>query len=246
MRDLAVIVPSRGRPTAIVELAAAFEATQAAAHLIVGVDLDDPALPGYRAAEDALPDVEFVYGPRERLGPTLNRISAEAAQSYWAVGFMGDDHRPRTPGWDATMVAALRRLGTGVVYGNDLLQGAALPTAVVMTSDIVQVLGWMVPPGMIHMYLDNFWKTLGEGIDRLRYLPDVVIEHMHPVAGKAAWDDRYREVNAQDVYTHDRRVFRAYLAERFETDCARINLLCGSVNHGPAHARPAEPEPGRL
>jgi hypothetical protein len=46
------------------------------------------------------------------------------------------------------------------------------------------------------MFLDDAWKAWGEGMGRLRYLPDVVIEHLHPDAGKAPQDERYQEASA--------------------------------------------------
>ena len=72
--------------------------------------------------------------------------------------------------------------------------------------------GGMVPPDMIHLYLDNFWMTLGKDLNALRYIPEVVLEHLHPVAGKAEWDDQYREVNAPEVYSADKAALDNYLA----------------------------------
>ena len=108
---------------------------------------------------------------------------------------MGDDHRPRTDGWDTKMLAALRELGTGVVYGDDLLQGERLCTSWAMTSDIVRALGRMVPAPVEHMFCDNAVMDLAKAAKCLRYLPDVVIEHLHPLAGKADWDPGYWRVN---------------------------------------------------
>jgi hypothetical protein len=44
---------------------------------------------------------------------------------------LGDDHRPRTKGWDRRLIDAIESLGgaPGIAYGDDKLQGAALPTA---------------------------------------------------------------------------------------------------------------------
>jgi hypothetical protein len=64
---------------------------------------------------------------------------------------------------------------------------------------------------MKHLYLDNFWKALGEDLGNLAYLPQVIIEHLHPVAGKAEWDEGYRAVNAQEVYSFDRLMFDNYI-----------------------------------
>ena len=57
----------------------------------------------------------------------------------------------------------------------------------------------MVPPGMIHLYFDNFWLDFGRAMGKITYLPDVIIEHMHPAVGKAVLDAGYQEVNAPEM-----------------------------------------------
>jgi len=59
--------------------------------------------------------------------------------------------------------------------------------------------------------LDNFWMTLGKDLNALRYIPEVVLEHLHPVAGKAEWDEGYRDVNAEEVYSADKKALDDYL-----------------------------------
>jgi hypothetical protein len=189
---LLMIVPTRGRPQNAEAVLDAWTALSmsAAGDLLFAVDEDDPALKDYLSID---PDMRIYVGPRRRLGGTLNFIAARYADVCDAIGFMGDDHSPRTQGFETRFMAELDRLGTGVVYGNDLIQGPNLPTAVAMTSDIIRTLGYMVPAGLVHMYADNAWKAWGEGIGRLSYLPDVVIEHVHPLAGKVPDDEGYRE-----------------------------------------------------
>jgi hypothetical protein len=211
MAELLMLVPTRGRPRAALALAQAWsETATGGAALLFLVDDDDPELPGYGALGALGPTVHV--GPRLRLGPTLHKASAEFASRYPMVGFMGDDHRPRTLGWDRAYVDALTEMGTGIVYGDDLFQGERIPTQVAMTSDIVEAMGGMVPGGLVHMYIDDLWKAVGERLGCLRYLPDVVVEHLHPVAGKAEWDARYAEVNAPEVYAADQARFEAWLA----------------------------------
>lgn len=224
MADLLVIVPSRGRPGNIAELLEAWGKTvKGDTGLLVAVDEDDPELSAYQDVCRSVPlGFRPVIGPRERLGPTLNRLAIERAPDHFAIGFMGDDHRPRTPGWDTAMVDALREMGAGLVYGDDLIQHRDLPTAVVMTANIVRALGWFAPPGLTHMYLDNAWLALGEALGRIRYLPGVVIEHCHPVGGTAAWDAGYAEVNSPERYAADEAAFRRWLEEDFASDVARV------------------------
>ena len=195
-----MIVPTRSRPDNVEDFLDAWSATTfGRADLLFAVDDDDPALPRYREISDASRCAGFTrgvhlhVGPRLRLGGTLNAVSEKFTDAYDALCFMGDDHLARSGRWDLAFLAELERLGTGIVYGNDLIQGPALPTAVAMTTDIIRELGYMVPAGLVHMFADNAWKAWGEGIGRLTYMPDVIIEHNHPLVGKAPMDDLYRE-----------------------------------------------------
>lgn len=219
--ELIVIVPSRGRPGNIPRLIEAWKQTVRGNTLLLMItDPDDPELSGYSdlqigANGNTFGHIIFDSGEsRLRLGGILNYIGyAYATESPTrCVGFMGDDHLPRTEGWDTAVTAALTALGSGIVYGDDLLQGEKLPTAAFMTADIIRTLGWMAPPGLVHLYIDDAWRELGQAMGRLKYLPDVVIEHMHPAAHKAPWDHRYAEVNAPTVDAADKATFDAWMA----------------------------------
>jgi hypothetical protein len=198
--SMCVLVPSRGRPSNIARLAEAWFTTGAEAELVVLIDDDDPELDGYENLAD---DYGFtlIIGEPSRIGPILNRHAADYAERCDVVGFMGDDHLPRTERWDVALEAAAGRWG--VAYGNDLLQGANLATAVFIGSGIVGTLGYYVPPGLKHLYFESPWMTWGRALDSLTYLDDVVIEHLHYINGKAEQDDLYREVNADSMYSHD-------------------------------------------
>lgn len=218
MTQMAIIIPSRGRPNSIAELADALEETKTSSQVFIVVDDDDPTVDEYKKiCHDR--QLNYIEVTREGKGMArpLNKaaklLSDMSTHEGWFdhFAFLGDDHRPRTVDWDMEWINALDEMGTGVVYGNDLFQGEALPTAVAMTGNIVKELQGMTPPEMIHLYLDNFWLELGREIG-IRYLPDTIVEHLHPVAGKAQWDEQYREVNAEEVYSADAVAFKNYMA----------------------------------
>jgi hypothetical protein len=225
-----MIVPSRGRPQNVAALIKSWaETANGAADLMVVLDDDDPTrteyVPAALAAEH-VPQLRWrVLPQRLRLGGTLNVVALEESANYDVVGFLGDDHRPRTLGWDARMAAALREMGTGLVYGDDLFQRQNLPTQWAMTSNIVQSLGYMVPGGLVHLYIDDALKVLAERAGCLRYLPDVVIEHLHPSAGKAELDDSYRETNSDAQFDADRHRFEDWKRLQMPTDVARLQEL---------------------
>lgn len=194
------LVPTRGRPDNAIRLARAFAATIALndTRLLFCIDDDDEKGEEYNTRLLSLVDepgmdfVLWIVAPRERLGGTLNRFAKHYAQEYDNIGFMGDDHIPTTLGWDIGFSVQLANRPR-IVYGNDLVQGGALPTAVCMSSDIIQALGYMSPPVLTHMYIDNFWRDLGTAVGCLTYMPDVIIRHEHPITKRAEWDDTYTE-----------------------------------------------------
>jgi glycosyltransferase involved in cell wall biosynthesis len=209
MRNLVVLVPSRNRPQNIADLIKAFDDTETESDLIVIVDDNEPQMDAYLQLGC---DIFVVEKRGKGMAKPLNFAARHFAHKYRHFAFLGDDHRPRTKNWDVAFINSLDELETGLVYGNDLLQGENLPTAIAMTGDIVNVLGGMVPPEMIHLYLDNFWMRLGNDLNALRYMPEIIIEHLHPIAGKAKWDQGYKDVNAEEVYSADKKVFDDYLA----------------------------------
>jgi len=198
-------------------LLAAHEELSAASDLLFIIDANDPEHDQYHfeVGQELCMTIENqTRGMAYPINKAANAIAKQNKYDFFA--FLGDDHRPRTAEWDLQLMAAMQRRPS-MAYGNDLLQGKRLPTMIVMTSDIVKALGGMVPPNMKHLYLDNFWKKLGEDLGALTYLDDVIVEHMHPVAGKAEWDEGYKEVNAQEVYSFDALAYQNYIqSEAYE------------------------------
>jgi hypothetical protein len=218
--DLLVVVPSRGRPSNAYDLMVAFQETGATADLLFVLDCNDKAEQFYPTAVKRM-----VLQEQLLMVPKLNSAVGNALGSHRYVAFMGDDHRPRTQGWDARICAELDALGTGIVYGNDLLQGENMATAVFMTADIPRALGYMCPPAIKHLCCDLVWLDWGRGIDRLRYLDDVVIEHMHPFLGKAREDSTYKLGNNPTREREDGRAYRDYLASGLEADLDKIRAV---------------------
>ena len=177
MAELVMLCPSRGRPENAARLARAVARTARPGftRLVFVLDHDDPELDAYTAAlRDGDPSLLIMVtrpdGPR-RMGPVLNWAAKQYASVHGYLGFLGDDHLPHTGWWDDQLCAAIGDK-PGVAYGNDLFQQAALPTAVVMSAVIPRILGYMSPPPLEHLWIDDFWRTLGEAT-RLEYLPGV-------------------------------------------------------------------------
>jgi hypothetical protein len=238
MDSLTVIVPSRGRPHTVADLAETFRDTcTERTWLLFAVDEDDPE---HQAYTDAVSEQLVRHGrvtmasqPSGTMVSALNHAASKLLDAPppvrpEAIGFMGDDHRPRTKGWDRAYLNALTAL-PGIVYGNDLIQGANLPTQCAMTARVVRALGHMAPPELTHLYVDNYWRDLGRAAGCLTYLPDVVVEHVHPIAGKTDWDEGHRRVNRPELYDRDRAAYAAYWAEHQERDILAVRQAVAGV-----------------
>lgn len=234
MPELVVVVPTRSRPEAVGRVVGAWRATGAfdeGAELVFVVDRDDPRCADYEAAFLARPwstGLSAVYADTWRpLVPKLNRIAVSLAVGRYApfVGFAGDDHLPRTSGWAGCYIGELYRLGTGIVSCADGYREDELPTQWAMTADIVRALGRMVPAPVDHLYCDNAVRDLGEAADCLSYLPDVLIEHMHPAAGKAPTDEQYQRVNSRQQYRGDRKAYHGWLHGGLQADAETVRQL---------------------
>jgi hypothetical protein len=229
--SLAVICPTRSRIENARAAYLSFLGTKRRLDTIIvfAIDEDDPDYLGYKQAftfngdYHHLPTVSYPHAGG--MGNALNAAALPLAQSIDVIGFIGDDHRFRTPNLDTHITDQLRAIGGGIAYCDDLAQRINLPTQVFISSAVIRTLGWMALPGAKHLYLDNAWKDLGEALDRLLYFPGLVIEHLHPAYGKAEWDENYLRVNDQAVYNHDAEVFGQWKAAGFDDDVARIRAV---------------------
>jgi hypothetical protein len=168
--------------------------------------------------------VIYEINSRIRMIPTLNQIAMKYKDQYKYIAFFGDDHVIRTK-WESDFIEFfVSNNGVGIAYGNDLLQGQQLPTAVCLTSNIVDSLGYMVPNNLIHMYADNFWRDLGRRLGIIKYFDRVIFEHLHPDNGKADKDGQYDE--ARSVFRADQREYNKYVSSsQFNEDVNKIQEL---------------------
>jgi hypothetical protein len=241
MKDLLVITPSRGRPWHLQRLAVAMRDTCVLeTDLAVAVDDDDPRLADYK--DLGLPDLRV--GPRGTLTALTNQIAAEHVSEYRFLASLGDDHVPRTPGWDRELCGEIDRMGgTGFAWGDG--SRWVIPEAIVMSSDIARPasdggLGWMALPRCGHYKIDDAWLMLACATGLGRYRHDVLIEHMQfgipydpldPGSGmKALKDQTYADALQPDKMQADVIGYLEWLADPDDglaSDTAKIRALAG-------------------
>jgi hypothetical protein len=228
--DLLQIIPTRGRPNNIRRVIEAWDTTGAwdVANLLLVFDADDPENPGYQQVLREADRCGLSGLEMPQWAPMVHKLDEAAWQSagsYFALGFGGDDHVPRTAGWAKTYVEALRALGSGIVFGDDGYQHERCPTQWAQTADIVTALGRMCPAPVEHMYSDVSVLDLGRAAGCIRYLPEVLVEHMHPIVRKADNDEQYQRVNSRDQFRRDLDIYRRWKRSELPGQAAAVKEL---------------------
>jgi hypothetical protein len=236
--SVVVVVPSRGRPEACVEAVRAIRKTAAiiATSVVVAVDNDDSCLSEYQRQMQEflggpyLPEVSLVGLQPEETGSLIRatntvsrRIAADDPNAI--IGNLNDDHRCRTVGWDRAIIEALEK--PGIAYGNDLIHGERLPSAPFVSARIVNALGWYFLPTAEHMYGDDALRILGQALGSIHYLPDVIVEHMHPAVKKGKWDEGYDRAYAS--VESDKAAFNEWHQRYLKLDVMNVQRALGVI-----------------
>ena len=221
MNSNLVILPTRSRPESAERCINALKEHSVMSDFCIAIDDDQADL------YPRLDGVIYEVNPRLRMNGTLNLVANKYADKYETIFFLGDDHLVQTPSWDEYLSKAIAAKGYGLAYGNDLLQKQNLATAVMMSTNIIKAVGYMAPPKLVHLYMDNYWMILGQRLGTLWYFDKVIIEHLHPVAGKATWDEGYVEANSNEVGNADRLELHRYMEEDFAGELEKITKALG-------------------
>jgi len=193
---LLTMCSSKNRPSRLKEMLDSFHATRSAGtEILVYVSEDDPGLNEYKKY---LGEYNHIIGPNRSMSEVLNHICTELYPDVKYYSELNDDHICRTKEWDRLMINAIEKAGGwGITYG----QTRHLPTAIMVSGNIIRTLGYIFYPELKHLYIDNYIEDLGKGIGKLIYVPEVNIEHMHAHFGMARHDDTYERVysNEQNI-----------------------------------------------
>ena len=187
--DLMVMVPTRGRPERLRVLLDSFTKTATCADICVITDPDDTSYGDFDFGDTA----HAVLEPRAFLTGKLNKTAEAFADTYRVLMWCADDHVFETPGWDRLMLDRLDEMGGhGWVYPDDKRRND-VPEIWMVSSDVVQALGWFANPALSHFYLDNSVAELGKRSGLIRWCPQAVIEHKHYSVDRAVeHDEVYR------------------------------------------------------
>jgi len=186
--------------------------------IIFGIDDDDHTYDQFMKDNP-----EFIYeiNPGMKSLPYLNFLAKKYYKEYKYLSYGEDDERFISDNWEESIISSLEEFKIGVVYPNDNLNKEALVGFPFLSSNIVEALGFMCPEKLNFLWPDYFWKKVGEEIGRIKYLPDVMIEHHHFITGKREKDEISDIVQSHGL--SDMHIYNDYLANHFHADMQKIH-----------------------
>lgn len=150
--------------------------------VLVGVDDDDPALWAYQGRLASLRGRTvrlFTQQTPTTVGRIWNNLWKQTGASVLMLG--NDDLVFKGIGWDRRVCEAFDAWedGLGVVWCEDGINGEKHAAFPFVSSLWCRTLGQLVPECFRFFYHDTWLYDLAHRIGRLKFLPDVVIEHCH-------------------------------------------------------------------
>jgi hypothetical protein len=222
---MAWLCPTFQRPERLAELAISWVRHAPGKKLFVRVWKDDPRKEDYLRCEWP-EEWELFEGEYQGAGESLQHLwrMMPDERSY---GFIGDDIVLRTPG-------AIDRLEEEardwfIAYPNDTFQRNRLPTHFCVGGKLTNVLGWLVPNGIRHGYMDLPLLNVGLNTGLLRYCPDVIFQHKHFLLDESGRDATYAlmykengELEDTPWVTEDKERLDAYYERFIREDITKV------------------------
>jgi hypothetical protein len=151
----------------------------------------------------------------------INVHALDIANKYKYIGFIGDDIVFKTP-FENQMISYLSKHTHAMAFGNDLIWNGKLPTHPFMTSKTVLAVGFFGCPAVEHNFFDNYWEMVFNALDTKEYMPEIVMEHMHPMVRKENTD--YLANVIADKLQLDKLKFSNYISRNLDLDLEKIRI----------------------
>lgn len=209
MNKLAILVPTKGRPGMLQDLKDSYDRTKSGySEMIPIIDEDEMEL--YSLSEKDYPII--LHSPAEvYLTPKLNEGALDPqVQAFDYVCLLGDDVIIHTEGFDKIIVDEMNNSNWQVLHCEDMLHHGRVANHWIVRTKLVKEFGFMILPVLVHMFGDNFWTTIGQDTDSIKFLENVVWEHKHYITGKTPTDETYSRASA--MMERDEKAYYKFMA----------------------------------
>ena len=198
---ISLLCPSRGRPKKLARLIKSIANTAtipSRIEILIYVDDDDPEKFEYILSHknlvldpliSKLKNIDLFVDQPFRT-PILNNILSDRAQGNILM-ITNDDQIFRDKNWDIRIDEEARKFPDNIycMWFNDGRYQEKICTFPILSREWVDTIGYIEPFLFEHFNCDLWTWQIGKMIDRLHYIPDILVEHLHPDTGKAEQDE---------------------------------------------------------
>jgi len=202
---IAILTPSRGRPEKLERFIKSVDKTSSTENTIyhfVGVDRNDPELETYlssykKTREELLHNFIILNSSEQKpVGIIWNDLQRLAEgmyhPDYYIMG--NDDLVYQTNNWDIILEKTIRQLKDPyhVLWFNDGINGDKLAAFPIVSKEWVKAVGSFCPTIFEFLCNDLWIFDVAKSLDHLKFIPEVVTEHLHFSQNKSLNDSTYR------------------------------------------------------
>lgn len=236
MKKLGVLLPSRNRPEGLQRAVESWAKNSTHSDIFFCFQEDDPHLKANITIAGNKP--YHIVGDIG-LAAKANML-CDSHPGYSGYMVLNDDQIIHTSGWDRMILDRLDKLEAESghrlwiphwrdgIHDEKLCQGFS-------TREMLAATGSHLPRGyMRHLFTDNYFMFIGKTCGLLHYMPEIFIEHLHFVVGKAPVDQNYQRSNSVDAYQRDETAFKRWLKER---GALTLSCIQSQISQGEAMAQ---------
>ena len=192
---ITILLPTKKRPNNVIRFVDNVLATaENPSDIEICYYLDDDdslSLPGVQYSAERI-NTQAIQGNLKIGSQIYNELYRIASGEIFLLA--ADDIIFNTPKWDALVVDAFNKQEDKImyVYGEDGFQHGRIGTHGFIHNNWIEILGYVLPTKLSFAYADEWITELAQRVKRNVFLPDLLIEHLHPCCNKAPSDETYR------------------------------------------------------
>ena len=212
---IAVLTPSRGRANVCARMCWSAHETAAdpgSLECWVYIDDDDPKVQEYHGGLPAW--VRRHVGPADGVGKAWNHLYGLCGADIVMMG--NDDFVFQTPNWDDRVREAFSAYPDRILcaWPDDGINGQKQAALVTVSRKWCETLGYFVPEIFRFFRHDTWIYDIAKRIDRLCYLPEVIVKHEHFTIPGGVLDETTRRNRDSNQAQHDLGVWDDTVASR--------------------------------
>lgn len=153
-------------------------------------------------------------------GPNKNKIEAINADmehvEFDIILLASDDMIPQQEGYDTIIRQYFKKFypdTDGVLWFNDGYQGNKLNTLCILGKKYYQRFGYIYNPSYISLWCDTEFTEVSKVLEKVKYIPHIIIKHEHPVWLGKEWDELQKKNDSYNI--RDMEVFRQRKEKNF-------------------------------